>query len=181
MSGFRYFVCDGFAGELGERKRDPRQEGVPIKRYGYPFRAGGLSCNMSGLTFRFICLGIDLEKDLCSLFHLSLSVVCRLIVLQDRDFGPYRFLSFRSVYVNSVVATPHHLTNRNCKTALALNLDHAFCIFESNQLGAAIRAVPGEWKPGIFALIHFGSSLSPRVRLPPQDGQLACCHCGSEP
>ena len=25
-------------------------------------------------------LGIDLEKDLCSLFHLSLSVVCRLIV-----------------------------------------------------------------------------------------------------
>ena len=36
---------------------------------------------VSGLTFRFIYLGIDLEKDLCSLFHLSLSVVCRLIVL----------------------------------------------------------------------------------------------------
>ena len=35
---------------------------------------------VSGLTFRFIYLGIDLEKDLCSLFHLSLSVVCRLIV-----------------------------------------------------------------------------------------------------
>jgi hypothetical protein len=48
-----FYLC-GFAGELGERKRDPRQEGVPIKRYGYPFRAGGLSCNISGLTFRFI-------------------------------------------------------------------------------------------------------------------------------
>ena len=35
---------------------------------------------VSGLTFRFIYLGIDLEKDLCSLFHLSLSVVYRLIV-----------------------------------------------------------------------------------------------------
>ena len=147
------FVC--IRRGIREKEKDPRQEGVPIKRYGYPFRAGGLSCNMFGLTFRFIFLGIDLEKDLCSLFHLSLSVVCRLIVLQDCDFGPYRFLSFRSVYVNSVVATPHHLTNRNCKTALAFNLDHAFCIFESNQLGTAIRAVPGEWKPGIFALIHF--------------------------
>mgnify|MGYP000938374691 CR=1 FL=1 len=147
------FVC--IRRGIREKEKDPRQEGVPIKRYGYPFRAGGLSRNMSGLTFRFIFLGIDLEKDLCSLFHLSLSVVCRLIVLQGCDFGPYRFLSFRSVYVNSVVATPHHLANRNCKTALAFNLDYAFCIFESNQLGAAIRAVPGEWKPGIFALIHF--------------------------
>ena len=147
------FVC--IRRGIREKEKDPRQEGVPIKRYGYPFRAGGLSCNMSGLTFRCIFLGIDLEKDLCSLFHLSLSVVCRLIVLQDCDFGSYRFLSFRSVYVNSVVATPHHLTNRNCKTALAFNLDHAFCIFESNQLGAAVRAVPGEWIPGILAFIHF--------------------------
>ena len=110
---------------------------------------------MSGLTFRFIFLGIDLEKDLCSLFHLSLSVVCRLIVLQECDFGSYRFLSFRGVYIDPVVAAPHHLTNRDCKTALALNFYHTFCIFESNQLGSAIRAVPGEWIPGIFALIHF--------------------------
>ena len=154
MSGFRYFVCMDSPGNSEKRKRDPRQEGVPIKRYGYPFRAGGLSSSV-WLNLPVYVPDIDLEKDLCSLFHLSLSVVCRLIVLQDCDFGPYRFLSFRSVYVNSVVATPHHLTNRNCKTALALNLDHAFCIFESNQLGAAVRAVPGEWKPGIFALIHF--------------------------
>ena len=28
-------------------------------------------------------------------------------------------------------------------------------IFESDQLGAAVRAVPGEWIPGVFALIHF--------------------------
>ena len=87
---------------------------------------------VSGLTFRFIYLGIDLEKDLCSLF-----------------------LSFRGVNIDPVVATPHHLTNRYCKTALAFNLDHAFCIFESNQLGTAIGAVPGEWIPGIFAFIHF--------------------------
>jgi hypothetical protein len=66
--------------KIREKEKGPRQEGVPFKRYGYPFRAGGLSCNISGLTFRFIYLGIDLEKDLCSLFHLSLSVVCRLIM-----------------------------------------------------------------------------------------------------
>ena len=34
-------------------------------------------------------LGIDLEKDLCSLFHLSLSVVCHLIVFTGVK---YRFL-----------------------------------------------------------------------------------------
>ena len=80
MSGFRYFVRDGFAGKLGETKRDPRQEGVPIKRYGYPFRAGGLSCSV-WLNLPVYVPDIDLEKDLCSLFHLSLSVVHRLIVL----------------------------------------------------------------------------------------------------
>ena len=46
---------------------------------------------VSGLTFRFIYLGIDLEKDLCSLFHLSLSVGCRLIVCSGAQF---RFLLF---------------------------------------------------------------------------------------
>ena len=73
------FVC--ICREIREKEKDPRQEGVPFKRYGYPFRAGGLSSNISGLTFRFIYLGIDLEKDLCSLFHLSLSVVMPLIQL----------------------------------------------------------------------------------------------------
>ena len=66
----------GFAGELGERKRDPRQEGVPIKRYGYPFRAGGLSCSV-WLNLPVYVPDADLEKDLRSLFHLSLSVVHR--------------------------------------------------------------------------------------------------------
>jgi hypothetical protein len=142
-------------GNSGKEKETPGRKESHSKRYGYPFRAGGLSSNISGLTFRFIYLGIDLEKDLCSLFHLSLSVVCRLIVLQECDFGSYRFLSFRGVYIDPVVATPHHLTNRDCKAALALNFNHTFCIFESNQLGPAIRAVPREWIPGIFALIHF--------------------------
>ena len=59
------------------KKETPGRKESLSKRYGYPFRAGGLSSNMSGLTFRFIYLGIDLEKDLCSLFHLSLSVVSR--------------------------------------------------------------------------------------------------------
>ena len=49
------------------------------------------SQEVSGLTFRFIYFGIDLEKDLCSLFHLSLSVVCRLIVFTGVK---YRFLLF---------------------------------------------------------------------------------------
>jgi len=31
-------------------------------------------------------LGIDLEKDLCSLFHLSLSVGCRLVVCSGSQF-----------------------------------------------------------------------------------------------
>ena len=68
-------ICRG----IRAKEKDPRQEGVPFKRYGYPFRAGGLSSSV-WLNFRFMFLGIDLEKDLCSLFHLSLSVVCRLIV-----------------------------------------------------------------------------------------------------
>ena len=42
---------------------------------------------VSGLTFRFIYLSIDLEKDLCSLFHLSLSVGCRLIVCSGSQFS----------------------------------------------------------------------------------------------
>ena len=75
-------ICRG----IRTKEKDPRQEGVPFKRYGYPFRAGGLSCNISGLTFRFIFLGIDLEKDLCSLFHLSLSVGYRLIVCLGTQF-----------------------------------------------------------------------------------------------
>ena len=83
------FVC--IRRGIRAKEKDPRQEGVPFKRYGYPFRAGGLSCNISGLTFRFIFLGIDLEKDLCSLFHLSLSVVCRLIVFTGVW---YQFLLF---------------------------------------------------------------------------------------
>ena len=64
-------------GSSGKEKEAPGRKESLSKRYGYPFRAGGLSCSISGLTFRFIYLGIDLEKDLCSLFHLSLSVVCR--------------------------------------------------------------------------------------------------------
>ena len=31
-----------------------------------------------------------------------------------------------------LAVTPHHLTNRYCKTALALSLDHAFCILGSS-------------------------------------------------
>ncbi|MCR4723109.1 MAG: hypothetical protein K5629_04975, partial [Eubacteriales bacterium] len=46
------FVC--IRRGIRAKEKDPRQEGVPFKRYGYPFRAGGLSCNISGLTFRFI-------------------------------------------------------------------------------------------------------------------------------
>ena len=41
------------------------------------------------------------------------------------------------------------------RTDTARQLDHAFRIFESDQLGAAVRAVPGEWIPGILAFIHF--------------------------
>ena len=147
------FVMDS-PGNSGKEKETPGRKESQSKDMVIP-SVPEASQVVSGLTFRFIYLGIDLEKDLCSLFHLSLSVVCRLIVLQDRDFGSYRFLSFRGVYIDPVVATPHHLTNRYCKTALAFNLDHAFCIFESNQLGTAIGAVPGEWIPGIFAFIHF--------------------------
>ena len=79
------------AGESGKKKKTPGRKESQSKRYGYPFRAGGLSSNMSGLTFRFIYLGIDLEKDLCSLFHLSLSVVCRLIVLTGTVLRPSLF------------------------------------------------------------------------------------------
>ena len=83
------FVC--IRRGIRAKEKDPRQEGVPFKRYGYPFRAGGLSSNISGLTFRFIYLGIDLEKDLCSLFHLSLSVGCRLIVCSGSQFRSLLF------------------------------------------------------------------------------------------
>ena len=74
-------ICRG----IKEKEKDPRQKGIPIKRYGYPFRAGGLSSNV-WLNFRFMFLGIDLEKDLCSLFHLSLSVGYRLIVCLGTQF-----------------------------------------------------------------------------------------------
>ena len=79
-------ICRG----IKEKEKDPRQKGIPIKRYGYPFRAGGLSSSV-WLNFRFMFFGIDLEKDLCSLFHLSLSVGCRLIVCSGSQF---RFLLF---------------------------------------------------------------------------------------
>ena len=143
-----------FAGESGEKKKTPGRKESHSKDMVIP-SVPEASQVVSGLTFRFIYFGIDLEKDLCSLFHLSLSVVCRLIVLQECSIGFYCFLSFWGVNIDPVMATPHHLTNRYCKTALAFNLDHTFRIFESNQLGTAIRAVPGEWIPGIFAFIHF--------------------------
>ena len=85
------FVCIYLPGNSGKEKEAPGRKESLSKRYGYPFHAGGLSSNMSCLTFRFIYLGIDLEKDLCSLFHLSLSVVCRLIVCSGSQF---RFLLF---------------------------------------------------------------------------------------
>jgi len=38
------FVC--IRRGIREKEKDPRQEGVPFKRYGYPFRAGGLSSSV---------------------------------------------------------------------------------------------------------------------------------------
>jgi hypothetical protein len=35
-------ICRG----IREKEKGPRQEGVPFKRYGYPFRAGGLSSSV---------------------------------------------------------------------------------------------------------------------------------------
>ena len=57
----------------GKEKRDHRQARVTIG-YGFPVFVGGLSCNISGVTSRLfkVC---DLEMVLCSLFHLSHSVV----------------------------------------------------------------------------------------------------------
>ena len=69
-----------FAGELGEKRNEaPGRKESHSKDMVIP-SVPEASQVVSGLTFRFIYLGIDLEKDLCSLFHLSLSVVCRLIV-----------------------------------------------------------------------------------------------------
>ena len=82
------FVC--IRRGIREKEKDPRQEGVPIKRYGYPFRAGGLSSSV-WLNLPVYILGIDLEKDLCSLFHLSLSVGCRLIVCSGSQFRSLLF------------------------------------------------------------------------------------------
>ena len=69
-----------FAGELGEKKMRPPAGRSPNQIDMVIPSVPEASQVVSGLTFRFIYLGIDLEKDLCSLFHLSLSVVCRLIV-----------------------------------------------------------------------------------------------------
>ena len=68
-----------FAGESGKKKKAPGRKESQSKDMVIP-SVPEASQVVSGLTFRFIYLGIDLEKDLCSLFHLSLSVVCRLIV-----------------------------------------------------------------------------------------------------
>ena len=144
-------ICRG----IRAKEKDPRQEGVPFKRYGYPFRAGGLSCNISGLTFRFIFSVLTWRRTYAACFISAFPSDAARLYVQDHSSDLYCFLSFRGVYIDPVVATPHHLTNRYCKTALALNLDHAFRIFESDQLGAAVRAVPGEWIPGILAFIHF--------------------------
>ena len=68
-----------FAGESGQKKKTPGRKESHSKDMVIP-SVPEASQVVSGLTFRFIYLGIDLEKDLCSLFHLSLSVVYRLIV-----------------------------------------------------------------------------------------------------
>ena len=68
-----------FAGESGKKKKTPGRKESHSKDMVIP-SVPEASQVVSGLTFRFIYLGIDLEKDLCSLFHLSLSVVYRLIV-----------------------------------------------------------------------------------------------------
>ena len=55
------------------KRKDHRQARV-TNGYGFPVFVGGLSCNISGVTSRLfkVC---DLEMVLCSLFHLSHSVV----------------------------------------------------------------------------------------------------------
>jgi len=67
----------------------------------------------------------------------------------DRD------LSLRSVNIDPVVATPHHLSDRYGTAPAAFHLDDAFRIFVSCQLAAAVGTMPGKWIPGIFILIHF--------------------------
>ena len=78
--------------------------------------------------------------------------------MQSVSSQPFRRIPLDCMFRNAVqiltVSCPFG-AYISIRTALALNLDHAFRIFESDQLGAAVRAVPGEWIPGVFALIHF--------------------------
>ena len=107
-----------FAGGIRAKEKDPRQEGVPFKRYGYPFRAGGLSCNISGLTFRFIFSVLTWRRTYAACFISAFPSDAARLYVQDRSSDLDCFLSFRGVNIVPVVATPHHLTNRYCKTAL---------------------------------------------------------------
>ena len=111
------FVC--IRRGIRAKEKDPRQEGVPFKRYGYPFRAGGLSCNISGLTFRFILSVLTWRRTYAACFISAFPSDAARLYVQDRSSDLDCFLSFWGVYIDPVVATPHHLTNRYCKTALA--------------------------------------------------------------
>ena len=153
------FVC--IRRESG--KEETWQEGVPFKRYGYPFPCRRLSCNISGLTFRLYsryCQRRTYAACFISAFpSMPFDYMFRIAV------QIFAVSSFWGVYIYPVVATPHHLRTDTAR-ALTLNLDHAFRIFESDQLGAAVRAV---LRMIPYPCIHPLNPLSD-IRYLPQDG-----------
>ena len=109
---------------------------------------------MSGLTFRFVFPILTWKRTYTACFISAFPSYTVRLSLQKRNFLMDRFLSSRGVNINPVVATPYHLANRYGKAFLTFYFDHAFRIFVSCQLAAAIRTIPREWIPDILILIH---------------------------
>ena len=64
-------------GNSGKEKETPGRKESQSKRYGYPFRAGGLSCNISGLTFRFIFSVLTWRRTYAACFISAIPSFCR--------------------------------------------------------------------------------------------------------